>query len=379
MKLAVVKEKSAHETRVAITPETVKNFTELGISVTIQTKAGELSGISDDDYKNAGAKIATDADKILGAADIVLKVQAPTAAEVSYMKAGTIVVGLLAAAKEPALIKKYADKKITTFAMEFVPRITRAQNMDVLSSQSNLAGYRAVIDAIAEFGRVIPMMMTAAGSIRPAKILILGAGVAGLQAIATARRMGAIVSAFDVRAAAKEQVQSLGATFVEVESDESKDAETKGGYAKEMSEEYKKKQSELIHKTIAEQDIVICTALIPGRPAPLLIPEKMVKDMRAGSIIVDLATASGGNCELSELNKIVTKHGVKIIGYDNMAGRVSVDGSRLYAKNLFNFLSPMVNKKLQKVKIEFEDEIVQACLLTHDGNVTHPSLKKGSK
>jgi NAD(P) transhydrogenase subunit alpha len=378
MKLAVVKERAANETRVAVTPETVKNLIDLGITVTIEKNSGVASGISDEDYKAVGAKIGPDAEKVLSTADIVLKVQAPTATIVSHMKSGAILIGLLAPS-DASLIKKYAASKISTFAMEFVPRITRAQNMDVLSSQSNLAGYKAVIHAVAEFDRVVPMMMTAAGTIRPAKVLVLGAGVAGLQAIATAKRMGAIVSAFDVRSAAKEQVQSLGATFIEVEAEKAEEGETKAGYAKEMSEAYKKKQSELIHKTLKEQDIVICTALIPGRPAPMLIPEKMVKDMKPGSIIVDLATASGGNCELSELNKVVVKLGVKIIGYDNMAGRIPIDASKLYSKNLVNFLTPMVNRKLQKVKIDFEDEIIQSCLLTHDGRIVHPSLTKGSK
>ncbi|MCE3233037.1 MAG: transhydrogenase (AB-specific) [Rickettsiaceae bacterium] len=379
MKLAVIKERAANETRVAVTPETVKNLTDLGISVTIEKNAGVTAGISDDDYKNAGGKIGTDVDKILSAADIVLKVQAPSTALIAHMKEGTILVGLLASTQDPALIKKYATSKISAFAMEYIPRITRAQNMDVLSSQSNLAGYKAVIDALAEFGRVVPMMMTAAGSIRPAKVLVLGAGVAGLQAIATAKRMGAIVSAFDVRSAAKEQVQSLGAAFIEVEAEKSEEGEVKGGYAKEMSEAYKRKQADLIHKTLKEQDIIICTALIPGRPAPVLITEKMVKDMKPGSIIVDLATASGGNCELSEQNKVVEKLGVKLIGYDNMPARVPVDASRLYAKNLVNFLTPMVNKKLQKIKIDFEDQIIQSCLLTHDGRIVHPSLTKGTK
>jgi NAD(P) transhydrogenase subunit alpha len=379
MKLAVVKERAANETRVAATPETVKNLIDLGItSVTIEKNAGIGCGFSDEDYKAAGAKIAPDAEKAMSSADIVLKVQAPTATIVSHMKSGTILIGLLAPS-DASLIKKYTAGKISAFAMEYVPRITRAQNMDVLSSQSNLAGYKAVIEAINEFDRIVPMMMTAAGTIRPAKILILGAGVAGLQAIATAKRMGAIVSAFDVRSAAKEQVQSLGATFVEVETEKSEEGETKAGYAKEMSEAYKKKQSELIHKTLKDQDIVICTALIPGRPAPMLILEKMVKDMKPGSVIVDLATASGGNCEISEQNKVVEKFGVKLIGYDNMAGRVPVDATKLYAKNLVNFLTPMVNKKLQKVKIDFEDEIIQACMLTHDGRIVHPSLTKGSK
>lgn len=376
MKLAAIKERATNETRVAVTPETVKQFISLGVTVHVEKNAGETSGISDDEYKEAGAKIGPDAEKVLSGADIVLRVQPLTTTYLGKLKEGALVVGLLAS-QEPSAIKKYSDGKLTTFAMEYVPRITRAQSMDVLSSQSNLAGYKAVIDAAAEFNRVIPMMMTAAGTIRPAKALILGAGVAGLQAIATAKRLGAVVSAFDVRTAAKEQVQSLGAAFVEVPAEQEEEGETKGGYAKEMSEAYKKKQSELIHQTLKSQDIVICTALIPGRTAPQLITEKMLKDMKPGSVIVDLAVASGGNCAFSEPGKIVVKNGIKIIGYDNMPGRVAMDASRLYAKNLFNFVSPMINTKLNKVKIDFEDEIIQASLLTHDGKVVHPMLKKG--
>ncbi len=376
MKLAVLKDKTANETRVAITPDTVKDFTNIGVSVYVEKDAGEMAGFSDDAYKQAGAKIGTEADKFLQGVDVILTVQAPPPARISKMPEGAILVGLLAANDE-ALIKKYANGKISAFAMEFIPRITRAQGMDVLSSQSNLAGYKAVIDGVAHFGKVLPMMMTAAGSIKPAKVLVLGAGVAGLQAIATAKRLGAIVSAFDVRTVAKEQVQSLGATFVEVPQEKKEEGETKGGYAKEMSEEYKKKQSDLIHKTLKENDIVICTALIPGKTAPVLITEKMVKDMKQGSVIVDLAVASGGNCEVSEQGKIVNKHGVSIIGYDNMPARVPYDASRLYSKNLFNFVSPMVNKKMAKLKIDFEDEIIQACLLTHDGKIVHPTFKKG--
>ncbi len=376
MKLAVIREREANENRVAVTPETVKDFVSLGASVIIESKAGDASGISDDEYKDAGAKISNKIDSILDSADVLLKVQPPTAAQVGKLKNGAILIGMLSSSDNKAMVKKYISKKISAFSMEFVPRISRAQNMDVLSSQSNLSGYKAVIDAVAEFGKVVPMMMTAAGTIRPAKILIIGAGVAGLQAIATAKRLGAIVSAFDVRSVAKEQVESLGATFVEVDNSEGENAETKGGYAKEMSAVYKKRQAELIQKTAKDQDIIICTALIPGRPAPTLITDKIVKDMRSGSVIVDLAVASGGNCVGSKLDQIVMKHGVKIIGYSNMAARLAFNASRLYAKNLFNFLQPMMNKKLKRVKIDFEDEIVQGCLLTYEGRSVHPSLKK---
>lgn len=377
MKLAVIKEKDSGESRVAITPEIIADYIKLGLEVHLEKECGESAGFSDEAYKQAGAKIGTSASSVLGVADIVLKVQAPIAANITAMKSGAVLVGLLTS-NESNLIKKYADNKISAFAMELLPRITRAQSMDVLSSQSNIAGYKAVVDAFAEFGRVVPMMTTAAGTIRPAKVLVLGAGVAGLQAIATAKRMGAIVSAFDVRSVVKEQVQSLGATFIEVPADAG-DSETKGGYAKEMSEDYKKKQATLIHDTLKANDIVICTALIPGRPAPQLITDKMVKDMKPGSVIVDLATASGGNCALSERNKVVVKNHIKIIGYDNMPARVPYDSSRLYARNLFNFVQLMVNQKLGRIKIDFEDEIIQNCLLTHDGKIVHPNYSKGKE
>jgi NAD(P) transhydrogenase subunit alpha len=371
MKLAVIKEKDSNEHRVAITPEIVGDYIKLGMEVCIEKSSGKAAGFSDESYKNAGAKIGANPGVVLDGADVVLKVQPPISANIAIMKKGAVVVGLLAS-QEAKFIKKYVDSKISAFAMELLPRITRAQSMDVLSSQSNIAGYKAVVDAFAEFGRVVPMMTTAAGTIRPAKVLILGAGVAGLQAIATAKRMGAVVSVFDVRSVVKEQVQSLGASFVEVAA-EAGDGESKGGYAKEMSEEYKKKQALLIHETIKVNDIVICTALIPGKTAPLLITEEMVSDMKPGAVIVDLATAAGGNCALSERNKIVEKYNVKIIGYDNMPARVPYDASRLYARNLYNFVNLMVNQKMNKIKIDFEDEIIQNCLLTHDGKIVHPN------
>jgi len=260
--------------------------------------------------------------------------------------------------------------------MELLPRITRAQNMDVLSSQANLAGYKAVVDGVAALKKAVPMMMTAAGTVRPAKVLILGAGVAGLQAIATAKRVGAIVTAFDVRPQVKEQVESLGASFIEVETNE-KDTETKGGYAKEMSEEYKRKQADLIYQTVVEQDVVITTALIPGKVAPKLISAKMVKDMRCGSVIVDLATAAGGNCQGSQKDKVVVKDGVTIIGHSNLPSALAEDASQLYARNLFNFVATIINKKLGRIKINFEDEIIQGCLIAHDGRISHPAFKAG--
>jgi len=295
--------------------------------------------------------------------------------ELGAMQSGAILVGMLNPYGAKDTVQQYASANISAFSMEFVPRITRAQAMDVLSSQSNLAGYRAVIEGAAEYGRALPMMMTAAGTVAPARVLILGAGVAGLQAIATAKRLGAIVSAFDVRPAVKEQVQSLGATFVEVDPEATANAETSGGYAKEMGEDYKRKQAQKIHDTLKKTDIAISTALIPGKPAPVLITEDMVKDMKLGSIIVDLAVESGGNCPLSEVGKIVTKHGVKIMGLTNIPGRIAADASALYARNLFNFVSLMIDKASNSIKINMEDEIIKGTLLTHSGALVHSTLK----
>jgi NAD(P) transhydrogenase subunit alpha len=269
----------------------------------------------------------------------------------------------------------YAEKKITAIALELLPRITRAQSMDVLSSQSNLAGYKAVIDAAYHFGRLFPMMMTAAGTVAPARVLVLGAGVAGLQAVATAKRLGAIVSAFDVRPAAKEQVESLGAKFVEVPSEEAESAETAGGYAREMSDEYKKKQAKLIHETAKKSDIIITTALIPGKPAPVLITEEMVRDMKPGSVIFDLAGAAGGNCPLCVLDQIIVVHDVAILSYENVPSHVPMDASTLYARNVFNFLVPMIDKETKTLRIDMEDEIIRGGLLTHEGRIVHSSFK----
>jgi NAD(P) transhydrogenase subunit alpha len=293
------------------------------------------------------------------------------------MKSGAVLIGILApyAAREQA--QAYAARGVNAFAMEFMPRITRAQTMDVLSSQSNLAGYKAVVDAASEFGRAFPMMMTAAGTVAPARVLVMGAGVAGLQAIATARRLGAIVSATDVRPAAKEQVQSLGATFVAVEDEEFKQAETAGGYAKQMSAEYQQKQKALIAETIKKQDIVITTALIPGRKAPVLVDEEMVKSMKPGSVIVDLAVEQGGNCPLTEPDKVVVKHGVKLVGHLNVPSRLAVDASALYARNLLNFVTLMIDKGTKALKIDWEDEIIKGTALTRDGKIVHPALTGG--
>ena len=370
MKIGIAKETRPGEKRVAASAETVKKFIQLGFEVQVESGAGVSASITDKMLEGAGAKIVKTAEDALGDVDIALKVRKPTEDEIKLMKKGTVLVCLMEPFKDRALIDAIAAQGLTTFALEFVPRITRAQSMDVLSSQSNLAGYRAVLDAAYEFGRAFPMMMTAAGTIPPARALVMGAGVAGLQAIATARRLGAIVSATDVRPAAKEQVESLGATFVAVEDEEFKAAETSGGYAKEMSAEYKKKQAELIAETIKKQDMVITTALIPGRPAPVLVTEDMVKTMKPGSVIVDLAVEQGGNCPLSEPGKVVVKHGVTIIGHLDMASRIADDASLLYAKNLLNFVTPMVDKESKTLKINEEDEIIAASMITNDGKIT---------
>ncbi|EKE73819.1 Re/Si-specific NAD(P)(+) transhydrogenase subunit alpha [Oceanibaculum indicum] len=380
MIVAIPKERRPGETRVAASPDTVKKLIDLGLDVVVEKGAGQAAAMTDEAYKAAGATIAKDTKTALEKADIVLKVQRPTGSddktdEVALMKEGAVLLCILNAYNDKPLLDQLAARKVTTFGMEFVPRITRAQSMDVLSSQSNLAGYKSVLDAAAEFGRAFPMMMTAAGTVPPARVMIMGVGVAGLQAIATARRLGAIVSATDVRLATKEQVESLGATFVMVESEEAKQAETAGGYAKEMSDEYKKQQAALIAETLKKQDIAICTALIPGRKAPTLITEEMVKSMKPGSVIVDLAVEQGGNCECSEPGKVVQKHGVTVVGHLNVPGRLPVDASALYAKNLLNFVTLLIDKETKALKIDLEDEIVKGTLVTQDGQVVHPALK----
>jgi len=370
LKIGIAKETRPGERRVAASPETVKKFIQLGFEIVIETGAGDTAAIPDSAFEAAGAKIVKTAKDAFGDADIALKVRKPQEDEIKLLKKGTLLVCLMEPYKDKALIEAIAGQGVTTFALEFVPRITRAQSMDVLSSQSNLAGYRAVLDAAYEFGRAFPMMMTAAGTVPPARALVMGAGVAGLQAIATARRLGAIVSATDVRPAAKEQVESLGATFVAVEDDEFKEAETAGGYAKEMSDAYKKKQAELIAETIKKQDIVVTTALIPGRPAPVLVSEDMVKTMKPGSVIFDLAVEQGGNCPLSEPGEVVEKYGVKIVGHTNVPSRVADDASLLYAKNLLNFVTPMVDKDAKAIKVDEEDEIIKASMITKDGKLS---------
>ncbi len=375
MKLAVPKETAKGETRVAATPETVKKLKALGLDVIVQAGAGDAARIADADYAAAGATIAPDAKSALSDADIVLKVRGPQAAECAQLKKGAVVVALLAPHNEKDAIATLAGQGATGFAMEFIPRISRAQAMDVLSSQANLAGYKAVIDAAAQFGRAMPMMMTAAGTIAPARVLVMGVGVAGLQAIATAKRLGAIVSATDVRPATKEQVESLGGTFVAVMDDEFKNAQTAAGYAKPMSEEYQKKQAALIAETIKRQDIIITTALIPGRKAPVLVSEEMIKTMKPGSVIVDLAAEAGGNTPLSKPNEVVEVHGVTIMGHTNLPGRLAVDASSLYARNLLNFITLLVDKKTGNLAINFEDEIVKGALVCNAGEVTHAAVK----
>jgi NAD(P) transhydrogenase subunit alpha len=373
--IAILKERRANETRVAATPETVKKFRGLGVDVVIESGAGEGAHISDADYTAAGATIAPNAAAAVGGADIVLKVRGPEASDIAQMKKGAILAALLAPATDKQTPPALAHAGVDAFAMEYLPRISRAQAMDVLSSQANLAGYKAVVDAASWFGRAFPMMMTAAGTIAPARVLVMGAGVAGLQAIATARRLGAIVSATDVRPATKEQVESLGATFVAVMDAEFKEAQTAAGYAKEMSKEYQAKQAALIADTIKKQDIVITTALIPGRKAPVLVTEEMLKSMKPGSVIVDLAAEQGGNCPLTEPDAVIEAHGVTIMGYTNLPGRLPVDSSNLYSRNLFNFVSLFVDKKTAAVALNWDDEIIKGAGLTRDGQVVHPSLK----
>jgi H+-translocating NAD(P) transhydrogenase subunit alpha len=379
MRIAVPAETDPTEARVAATPETVKKFVGLGAEVAVETGAGIKSAIRDADYAAAGATIAADAVSAIAGADIILRVRRASAAELEGAKPGAAVIAIMDPYGHLDALKELAAAGVDAFAMELMPRITRAQVMDVLSSQANLAGYRAVIDAAAEFGRAMPMMMTAAGTVPAAKVFIMGVGVAGLQAIATARRLGAIVTATDVRPVTKEQVESLGAKFIAVEDEEFKQAETAGGYAKEMSAEYQEKQKALTASHIAKQDIVITTALIPGRPAPVLITEPMVAAMRPGSVIVDLAVERGGNCALSKPGEtFLTENGVKIVGHLNVAGRLAATASSLYAKNLFAFVEILVDKANKTLAINWDDEIVKATLLTKDGALVHPNFQKAA-
>jgi len=379
MKIAVPTEADKTEPRVAATPETVKKFIGLGAEVSVQSGAGLGARITDEEYAEAGATIAKTEAPMLKAADIVLKVRRPTAAEMKSLKPGTVVVGALDPHGHEDEVKALAEAGVAAFAMEFLPRITRAQSMDILSSQANLAGYQAIIDAAENFGRAFPMMMTAAGTVPAARLFVMGAGVAGLQAIATARRLGAAVSATDVRPAAKEQVESLGAKFIAVEDEEFKQAETAGGYAKEMSKEYLAKQAELVAEHIKKQDIVVTTALIPGRPAPKLVTKEMVASMKPGSVLVDLAVERGGNVEGAKPGDVVEVGDVKIVGYLNMPGRIAASASALYARNLYAFVETMIDKEKKALAVDWDDELVKATNLTRDGAVVHPAFaEKGA-
>ncbi len=378
MKVAIVKERRPGETRVAASPDMVKKLVGMGLDVAVETGAGEAAGMLDAGFAEAGAEIVGDAAAAFGGAGVVLKVQRPITLddggqdELSMIAADAILIGLLNPLAEPNQFAGYITKHLTVFAMELVPRISRAQSMDALSSQANLAGYKAVLDACIYYKHVMPMMMTAAGTLAPAKVLILGAGVAGLQAIATARRLGGVVSAFDVRPAVKEQVESLGASFVEVAGAEN--AETSGGYAKEMDEDYKRRQADAIHDALKKSDICITTAQIPGRPSPKLITADMVADMKTGSVIVDLAAEGGGNCELTEYDKVVQAGGVTIVGLANTAARLAADASSLYARNLLNFLTPMVDQEQGGLAIDWEDEVIAGACAMREGELIHPSL-----
>ena len=379
MKIAILKERRPNETRVAGSPDTVKKFVDLGIDVVVEKGAGAAAWLVDAAFKAAGATIAANAKAALKGADVVLKVRRPMIAgegedELANFSKGQALCCHMEALTEEDFVAALAKAGVTGFALELMPRISRAQSMDILSSQSNLAGYKAVIDAASEFGRAFPLMMTAAGTVPPARVFVMGVGVAGLQAIATAKRLGAIVSATDVRPATKEQVESLGAAFVAVEDEEFAQAQTAGGYAKEMSEAYQEKQAALIAETIPKQDIVITTALIPGRPAPKLVSEDMLKSMKEGSVVVDLAVEAGGNCAGVQPGKVVTKHGVRIVGHMNVPGRIATDASKLFARNILNFLTPMIDADSRTLKIDTGDEVVAGTLVTRDGNIVHPML-----
>ncbi len=372
MKIAIAREIDAAESRVAAVPDTVKRFKGLGADVAVEPGAGLKSGVLDADYEAAGASVSPNA---LSGADIVIKVKRPEASELAKYQRGALVFAIMDPYGNDAALKAMADAGVSAFAMELMPRITRAQVMDVLSSQANLAGYRAVIEAAEAFGRAFPMMMTAAGTVPAAKVFIMGVGVAGLQAIATARRLGAIVTATDVRPATKEQVESLGAKFLAVEDEEFKNAQTAGGYAKEMSKEYQAKQAALTAEHIKKQDIVITTALIPGRPAPKLVSADMVRSMKPGSVLVDLAIERGGNVEGAKAGEIVEADGVKIVGFPNLAGRVAASASGLYGRNLVSFIETLVDKSAKSLAVNWDDELVKATALTRDGAVIHPNFQ----
>jgi H+-translocating NAD(P) transhydrogenase subunit alpha len=376
MRIAVLSETDGNETRVAATPETVKKYKALGADVAVQAGAGRNAGIPDGEFEAAGATVAGSAEEAAKDADVVLKVRRPDEGELKALKPGALVIAIMDPFDQTEAVRAMADAKVAAFAMELMPRITRAQVMDVLSSQANLAGYRAVIDGAAEYGRALPMMMTAAGTVPAARVFVMGAGVAGLQAVATARRLGAVVTATDVRPAAKEQVASLGAKFVAVEDEEFKQAETTAGYAKPMSAEYQAKQAALVADHIKKQDIVVTTALIPGRPAPKLISGDMVRSMRPGSIIVDLAVERGGNCELAKPGEtITTENDVKIVGHLNVPGRLAASASALYARNLYAFVETLIDKERKQLAVKWDDELVKATCLTRDGAIVHTQFQ----
>jgi len=374
MKIAIQKETAPGETRVAATPESVKKLVGLGHEITLETGAGTVAGFLDEAYTAEGAKIAGSAADAISGADLIFKVRGPTPEDTKALPESTTLIALFDPFNAADTLTAANTRKATTLAMEFTPRITRAQSMDALSSQSNLAGYRAVMEGATIYGRAMPMMMTAAGTVAPAKVFIMGAGVAGLQAIATARRLGAVVTATDVRPAAKEQVASLGAKFIAVEDEEFKAAETAGGYAKQMSAEYQAKQAELTAKHIAKQDIVVTTALIPGRPAPVLVSEEMVKTMRPGSVVVDIAVSQGGNWPLSKDKEVVDLGGVKVAGFSNLPAPLPADSSSLYAKNLLAFL-PLITAEDGSLNLDTDDEIVTAMILTKGGETVNERLK----
>ena len=374
MKIVILNE-GASDSRVSASPETVKKINEMNHAVYVQKGAGIKSNFLDQDYEKNGAKIFED-ENVIREADVIFKINKPSKDQIDLFKENSILIAALDPFNDPDLIEDLRNKKIISFAMELMPRITRAQSMDILSSQSNLAGYQAVINASKLFNKALPMMMTAAGTIAPAKVMVFGAGVAGLQAIATAKRLGAIVSATDVRVAAKEQVESLGGKFIMVESDELEDAETSGGYAKEMSAEFKTKQAELISRTLSGQDIVICTALIPGKKAPVLISENQVKSMKPGSIIIDLASESGGNCECSKSGEMININEVLVVGAKNITSEIAQDASSLFAKNLLNFFMILLDSETNEININWEDEIITGTALTKNGEIVHEGFNK---
>ena len=375
MKIAVLKERRDGEKRVAASPDSVARYVNLNCSVTVETGAGAGASISDKAFEDSGAAIARTPAETVGGADLVLKIARPTDKEIGLLSKGQALACHAHALTEGAMVKKLADAGVTLFAMELVPRITRAQSMDILSSQANMAGYKAVLDALEHYGRALPMMSTAAGRVNPANVFVMGVGVAGLQAIATAKRLGAMVHATDVRPDTKEQAESLGGKFVAVENEEFLRAQAEGGYAREMSDDYKRLQAELISREIRKMDIVITTALIPGRPAPVLVTEEHVKSMKPGAVIVDLAVETGGNCPLSEYDKVVTRHGVTLVGHANVPSRLAETTSQLFARNLLNFLTPMIDGETGAFAIDPEDTVVAGTMVCRDGEIVHERMK----